>query len=145
MNEMAERLSVAIKFSDENLQTHPDTNKVLALCTDDATFTTSFSGIGNYTAGKFITYYAYKWICEDGVVDFKQPPEVTFDVKDDHIVWSFKSIQLRQGILPAWLSSPQWYTIENTSKLYFKQTDQGMKISQYVNLVNNWTPCANPN
>lgn len=135
-------LTVAKNFSDENLKTHPDTAKVMALCTDDCTFTTTFRGsTRSYTCGKFISYYAYKWFCQDGVIDFKQPPEVTFDMMDDHIVWSFKSVQLRQGLLPSWLASPQWFMIENTSKLYFKQTDDGVKISQYVNVVNKWTPC----
>lgn len=137
---MNNRLQLAMQFSDENLRTHPNTDNIMALCSDDVTFTTTFRGNDtNYTCGKFIGYYAYKWLCEDGVIDFKQPPEVAFEIKEDHIVWWFKSVQLRQGILPSWLASPQWYTIENQSKLYFKETDTGLKISQYVNELNKWT------
>jgi hypothetical protein len=137
---MDNRLQLAMQFSDKNLRTHPNTDKIMALCSDDVTFTTSFRGDGDFTCGKFVAYYAYKWLCEDGVVDFKQPPKVTFDIKEDHVVWWFESVQLRQGILPSWLASPKWYTIENRSRLYFKETVSGLKISRYVNEVNKWTP-----
>jgi hypothetical protein len=79
----------------ENLRAHPNTERVFAFCSDDATFTTTYRGIGSsLTVGKIIAKQIYKIFCENGVLELKNP-ETSFDVQDD---CSFKTVQLRKNI-----------------------------------------------
>lgn len=127
---------VAREFSDADLKAHPNTANVMSYFSNDATF--SQTGLC-FSVGKFIASIAFKYLCENSVLAFKNYPEVTFQQKNDHIIWNFKSIQLRKGLLPEWISPPRWFRINNTVKLYFQGEGENTKISKFETIMNEWS------
>ena len=138
-------MQIAKKFSELDLRAHPSTDRVMSCFSDNARFTgRCFGAIFPFNVGKRVAEFGFKYLCEDKVDFIELTSEVTFEEKSDHIVWSFKSVQLRRGVLASWLKAPQWYKINGVSNLYFEHTKDGVKISRYENLVNEWTPCEKP-
>lgn len=133
-------LEVAKTFSQRDLQPHPNTDAIMGLFTENAEFIgETFFGLITYNVGKWVAERVFKHLCEDGVLELHLESDPTFEVKEDHIVWSSTSIQLRQGILP---TAPEWLRIHFVSKLYFEQANDGIKISKYECVVNDRQPCA---
>lgn len=126
---------VAEEFSNADLQVHPSTTEVMSYFSDDATF----SEPGRYNVGKTVAWYGFKILCEWSVLNFIEPLEPTFEQKNDHILWSFKSVQLRKGLLSTWIKEPQWYRIDYAAKLYFTGQGDDTQISRMETVQNDWT------
>lgn len=138
-------MEVARKFSDADLRAHPSADDVMAYFSENAVFTgKAFHGTIPFNVSKRVATIGFKYLIENSVLSLRFTSPVKFEIKSDHIVWSFETVQLRQGLLPSWVTSPTWYKIKGLSNLYFEHTGDGIKISKSENLVNEWTPCERP-
>ena len=124
------------EFSKADLQPHPNTTKVMDYFAENCIFVNE-GRRGRCNVRKFLAKLGYKMLCEWSVLDFRGEPEVTIEEKDDHILWSFSSIQLRKGFFPTWIVSPKWYNIDFAAKIYFNEND---KISKFEMILNDFTP-----
>lgn len=134
-------MRVAKDFSDADLRAHPITADVMANFSDDA----EFQEIDGRVASKTVAWVAFKVMCEWGVLDFLKVREPNFEEKEDHILWSFKSIQCRKSVWPTWIKPAQWYTIDCTARLYFSGVGASTKISRLVMTQKKWDLMLNPN
>ena len=127
---------VAKSFSDTDLRAHPNTYDIMSYFSDDVIFVEP----GRYDdIGKNVARLFFKVFCEWGVLEYRNLSLPTFSQEDDHIVWSFDSIQLRkEGILPTWLKSPRPYNIRYTAHLYFSGKGKDCKISKYITIRSIW-------
>ncbi|GAG78270.1 unnamed protein product, partial [marine sediment metagenome] len=98
-----------------------------------------------YCIGKFIARIVFKMLCEWNTLDIQNVWDVRFEEESDHILWSFKSIQLRKGLLPVWISPAQWYRIDFAAKLYFVGSGSLTQISRLEIVQNDWSPEFNVN
>lgn len=134
-------MEVAKKFSEADLREHPKTEEVMSCFAEQAEFSGwCLGGMIPFNVGKKIAEIGFKYLCEESVKSFELTSEVKFEEKSDHILWSFDSIQLRQGIFPAWIKGPQWYKIHGVAKLYFSKLEDGVRISKYESIKNEWIP-----
>ncbi len=126
---------VAKSFSDTDLRSHPNTDDVMSYFSDDVIFSKpgSYNNIGKNTA-----WAVFKLSCEWGVLEYKNITPPTFSQEDDHIVWTFDSMQTRKGILPLWIKSPHRYNIHCKVHLYFSGEGDNCKISKYVTICSEW-------
>ncbi|MEC7839205.1 MAG: hypothetical protein VX777_04105 [Chlamydiota bacterium] len=127
-------IRVAQEFSDNDLQAHPSTKKVMSFFTPNATFGKENS----WAVNKTIATIGFKILCEWSTLEIQELWDVSFEEKDDHILWSFKSKQLRKKTLHDWLVAPQWYRIVYAAKLYFTGSGESTKICRQETVLQQW-------